>query len=70
MIFPPCRNPVASNRPAFREILLILLGSSEEVLSIPPAAVDTHHLAGVLGSPLDAGESMYKDLQYRYASRD
>ena len=70
MILPLCRNPVASNRPAFREILLTLLGSSEEVLSIPPVAVDTHHLAGVLGSPLDAGENMYQDLQYRYASRD
>ena len=60
------KNPVASNRPGFREILLSLLGSPEEVLSIPPEALDTHHLAGVLGSPLKAGENMYSDLHNQY----
>ena len=61
-----CRNPVATNRPAFRDILLTLLGSQEEVLSIPPEALDVHYLAGLLGSPLDVGQEMYLDMQYRY----
>ena len=65
-ISSPYRNPVATNRPAFREILLSLLNSPEEVLSIPPEALDTHHLAGVLGSPLEAGENMYPDLHNQY----
>ena len=60
------RNPVAARRPSFRDILLGLLDKPDAVLSIPPEALDTHHLAGVLGSPLEAGENMYKDLQNRY----
>jgi hypothetical protein len=40
------------------------------VLSIPQEALDTHHLAGVLGSPLKAGERMYEDLQTRYIEVD
>ena len=60
------RNPVAAHRPGFREVLLSLLGSPEEVLSIPPESLDTHPLAGVLGSPLEAGENMYSDLQNQY----
>ena len=35
-------------------------------MSIPQAAVDTHHLARELGSPLEAGEKMYQDLQFKY----
>ena len=57
---------MAAQRPAFRDLLLRLLSSPEEVLSIPPDALDTHNLAGVLGSPLKAGENMYRDLQNRY----
>ena len=66
------RNPVATNRPGFREVLLSLLGTPEEVLSIPREALDTHPLAGVLGSPLEAGENMYPDLhnQYYYTDHD
>ena len=60
------RNPVATNRPGFREVLLSLLGNPEEMTSIPLEALDTHPLAGVLGSPLEAGENMYLDLQSQY----
>jgi hypothetical protein len=60
------RNPVATNRPGFREVLLSLLDNAEEMISIPPEALDTHPLAGVLGSPLEAGENMYPDLQSQY----
>jgi hypothetical protein len=61
---------VASCRPSFRELLLILLGNPEQVLSIPAGTLGTHHLAGVLGSPLDAGESLYRDLRDRYLQMD
>ena len=36
------------------------------MLLIPQAALDTHELAGVLGSPLEAGKSMHSDLQNKY----
>ena len=61
------RNPVAGSRPVFREILLPLIDKPDAVLYIPPEALDTHHLAGVLGSPLEAGENMYCDLHYTYS---
>ena len=61
-----CRNPIAASRPSFREIFLSLLDTPEDVLSIPPEALDTHHLAGIIGSPLEAGENMYIDLRDKY----
>ena len=66
LTIPSSRNPVASQRPSFREILLSLLGTPETVLSIPQEDLETHLLAGMLGSPLEAGENMYCDLQNRY----
>ena len=57
---------MAAQRPSFRDLLLALLDDPKVVLSIPPEALDTHSHAGVLGSPLEAGEHMYRDLQYRY----
>ena len=57
---------MAVHRPSFRELLLTLLNNPEEVLSVPPGTLGTHHLAGVLGSPLEAGESLYRDLRDRY----
>ena len=61
-----CRNPTRSERPNFRSIHLRLLENEQDVLSIPQEALDTHQLAGVLGSPLKAGERMYEDLQTKY----
>ena len=61
---------MAGLRPSFRELLLTLLRNPKAVLSIPQEALDTHNLAGVLGSPLDVGESMYRDLQNKYCSED
>ena len=40
------------------------------MLSIPQDALDTHSLAGVLGSPLECGDRMYKELQDRYSQND
>ena len=65
-----CRNPVAAERPSFRELLLTLLNIPEAILSIPQEALDTHNLAGVLGSPLEAGGNMYGELQNRYIVED
>ena len=61
---------MTSQRPSFRELLLTLLNNPEEVLSIPPGTLGTHHLAGVLGSPLGAGEGLYRDLRDRYLQTD
>ena len=36
------------------------------MLSIPQEALNTHNLAGVLGSPLEVGANMYRDLQNKY----
>ena len=57
---------MAAQRPSFRELLLALLGDPKTVLSIPQEALHTHNLAGVLGSPLAAGENLYSDLRNRY----
>ena len=40
------------------------------MLSIPPKALDTHHLTGIIGSPLEAGENMYIDLRDKYLETD
>ena len=61
---------MAANRPSFREILLSLIDNPDEVLSIPEEALVTHPLAGVLGSPLEAGENLYHDLRVRYLAND
>ena len=61
---------MAGQRPSFRELLLTLLGNKKVVLSIPRGALNTHNLAGVLGSPLNAGERMYRDLQNKYCNED
>ena len=55
-----------SQRPSFRDIVLILVGSEEMVLNIPEEDSSTNPLAGVLGAPLEAGENMYSDLQRKY----
>ena len=57
---------MAAQRPSFRDLLLALLDNIKVVLSIPPEAFETHSHAGVLGSPLEAGENMYRDLQDKY----
>ena len=61
---------MAAQRPSFRELLLTLLNVPNAILSIPQEALDTHSLAGVLGSTLTSGENMYRDLQERYVVED
>ena len=61
---------MAAQRPSFRELLLTLLNVPNAILSIPQEALDTHSLAGVLGSTLTSGENMYRDLQERYVAED
>ena len=60
------RHPETVLRPAFRDILLTLVGSEVVVLNIPEEDSSTNPLAGVLGAPLEAGENMYSELQRRY----
>ncbi len=62
-----CRHSESSQRPGFRDIVLMLVGSEEMVLSIPEEDASTNPLAGVLGAPLEAGENMYSQLQSRYS---
>ena len=50
----------------FRQILLSLLGDDNSLLMVPEEDKATHSLAGVLGSPLKAGYSMYLSEQHRY----
>ena len=64
-----CRDPHAGSRPRFRELAIILTGNLQDMLSIPQEALDTHKLAGVLGSPLEAGKNMYSDLQSKHCSK-
>ena len=61
-----CRHPKTSLRPAFRDIVLTLVGSEQMVLNIPEEDSSTNPLAGVLGAPLEAGENMYTGVQKRY----
>ena len=60
------RHPITGSRPNFRELVLALTGDKSEVLLIPQGDGDTHSLARVLGSQLEAGKNMYKDLQNKY----
>ena len=61
------RNPTASNRPNFTEILTSTLRDRQEVvLSIPNRDCATHEKASLLGAGLEAGLEMYKDLQNIY----
>ena len=57
---------MAAHRPSFRKLFLTLVDSPEEVLSVPTETLGTYNLAGVLGSPLEAGQNLYRDLQDRY----
>ena len=64
-----CRNPSAGERPGFRDILLSLLEDEQTVLRIPKD-IGSNSLAAVLGAPLDAGFSMYIELQTLYYNRE
>ena len=62
MIIPLCRHPKTSGRPKFRDIFLKLTDRDENVLSLPGGIPTTN----VLGSSLEYGEHLYKDLQEKY----
>jgi hypothetical protein len=47
-------------------MVLVLIGEEDEVLFVPPEAVSSHRMAGVLGSPLDTGMDMYPELEMTY----
>ena len=57
---------MAGDRPSFREMLLCLLENKTVVLTIPSRAKSSHPQAGVLGAPIEAGQSMYTELQNMY----
>ena len=60
------RNPAPYARPTFQQILLTLLGDDRALLAVPTEERATHSLAGVLGSPLEAGYGMYLSRQHSY----
>ena len=60
------RNPTQADRPTFQKILLTLLGDDKALLAVPTEERATHSLAGVLGSPLEAGHGMYLTRQQSY----
>ena len=64
------RHPEAQVRPIFKDILLELLDEEKNVLEIPKKDAATHKLAGLVGGPLEAGEKMYTDLQWKYFTPD
>ena len=70
MICITCRNPKSEDRPKFREVFLSLISNKEIVLDIPHRELTSHPLAGVLGSPLEAGDGMYMDLKLKYQNKD
>ncbi|CAI8019033.1 Ephrin type-A receptor 8 (Fragment) [Geodia barretti] len=61
-----CWNPDPAERPTFQQILLTLLGDDKALLAVPTEERASHSLAGVLGSPLEAGHSMYLNRQNSY----
>lgn len=65
-----CRNPVASERPTFSQILSVLLNNKEETLSIPIKDASAHPQACLLGASLEAGLEMYKDIQDKYLKKE
>lgn len=60
------RHPEAQARPIFKDILMQLLDNDKVVLKIPKHDSSTHALADRVGGPLEAGEKMYTDLQWKY----
>lgn len=64
------RNPEPQARPSFKDIQLKLHGQEDEVLKIPESDVASHELASRVGGPLEAGETMYTDLQWKYFTAD
>ena len=60
------RHPNTTDRPKFREMVLVLIGEEDEVLFIPPEAASSHRMAETLGSPLNTGMDMYPELEMTY----
>lgn len=46
--------------------MLALLQHDQSILEVPKDALSSHHEAGVLGAPVEAGKMMYLDLQNMY----
>ena len=61
-----CRHPDPRHRPEFRNILVQLVANEASLLHIPVSDASTSQQASQLGSPLTAGEYMYRDLQRAY----
>jgi hypothetical protein len=64
------RNPASQARPSFKDILLELHARCSIVLEIPEPDTNSHSLANCVGGPLEAGEKMYTDLQWKYFTSD
>lgn len=59
-----CWKQDLSARPRFRSIVNALL--QDRIFHIPPLELETHPQAGILGAPLSAGESLYKNLRLQH----
>ena len=65
------RHPEAQARPTFKDILLQLLSlEGDAALKVPEEDSATHKLASLIGGPLEAGEKLYTDLQWKYFTAD
>lgn len=66
MYYLSYRNPAAADRPCFKEILMLLIGDEEQLLTIPFEDASTDKEAFQLGAHLIAGHKMYTALQTKY----
>ena len=62
------RHPSPSDRPSFTALCQYLSQPSESLLQlgISQAELEESPQADMLGGPLDAGQTLFKDIQIRY----
>lgn len=64
------RNPEATERPSFEQLVVDLTRVEALVLNIPQQLLDKYPQCGELGGALSAGKVMYKDIQTMYCSEE
>ena len=62
------RHPDPKKRPNFNDMMLSLLTCDKDILLVPKEECSRHPEAGILGSDLQAGVCLYKDLQESYTA--
>ena len=61
-----CRNPEQSKRVNFEDISEVLARDDENLLSWSESDPEESSAARLIGSPLEDGHALYKDLQNTY----